>query len=60
MKPAHFQIEFTKERILLSGWLTLVGHIGENNGFIDRLNKQDATCKHSDTRSKMALSSVLI
>lgn len=43
MKPTHFQIEFTKERIIPSGRLALVGYILENSGFIDRLNKQDTT-----------------
>ena len=39
MKPTHFQIEFTNERIIPSGGLTLVGYILENSGFIDRLNR---------------------
>lgn len=43
MKPTHFQIEFTNERILPSGGLTLAKHILENSGFIGRLNMQDAT-----------------
>jgi len=43
MKPTDFQIEFTNERIIPSGGLTLVGHILENSGFIDRVNKQDVT-----------------
>ncbi len=46
-EAAHFQIEFTNERIVLSGGLTLVGHILENSGFIDRLNKQDVTGRSS-------------
>ncbi len=40
MKPTHFQIEFRKKRILPSGGLTLVGHILDNSGFIDRMNRQ--------------------
>ena len=39
MKTTHFQIEFTNERIIPSGGLTLVGYILENSGFIDRLNR---------------------
>ncbi len=47
MKPTHFQIAFTNERIIPSGGLTLAGYILENSGFIDRLNKQDTTGKRS-------------
>lgn len=49
MKLTHFQIEFTKERIIPSGGLTLVGHILENSGLIERLNKQDVTGRRSLT-----------
>ncbi|MCX4325244.1 MAG: IS1380 family transposase [Lachnospiraceae bacterium] len=52
MKPTHFQIEFTKERIIPSGGLTLVGHILENSGLIDRLNKQDVTGRRSGHQIK--------
>ena len=52
MRPTHFQIEFTKERILPTGRLTLVGHIWENSGFIGRLNRQDATGKRSGHQIK--------
>ena len=52
MKPTHFQIEFTNERILPSGGLALVGAILENSGFIDRLNRQDATGRRSGHQIK--------
>lgn len=52
MKPIHFQIEFTNERILPSGGLALVGAILENSGFIDRLNRQDATGRRSGHQIK--------
>ncbi len=52
MKPTHFQIEFTNERIIPSRGLTLVGHILENSGFIGRLNKQDVTGRRSGHRIK--------
>ena len=52
MKPTHFQIEFTNERIIPSGGLTLVGYILENSGFIDRLNRQDVTGRRSGHQIK--------
>lgn len=52
MKPTHFQIAFTNEHILPSGGLTLVGAILENSGFIDRLNRQDATGRRSGHQIK--------
>ena len=52
MKPTHFQIEFTNERIITSGGLTLVGYILENSGFIDRLNRQDVTGRRSGHQIK--------
>lgn len=52
MKPTNFQIEFTNERIIPSGGLTLAGHILENSGFIERLNKQDITGKRSGHQIK--------
>ncbi len=33
MKPTHFQIGFTDERIIPSGGLALVGYILGNSGF---------------------------
>ncbi len=52
MKPTHFQIEFTNERIIPSGGLTLAGCIPENSGFIDRLNRQDVTGRRSGRQIK--------
>ncbi len=52
MRPTYFQFEFTKERILPTRGLTLVGHILENSGFIGQLNKQDATGKRSGHQIK--------
>ena len=52
MKPSHFQIEFTNERIIPSGGLTLVGYILENSGLINRLNKQDVTGRRSGHQIK--------
>ncbi len=52
MKPTHFQIEFTNERIIPSGGLTLVGYLLENSGFIDRLNMQDITGRRSGHQIK--------
>lgn len=47
MKPSHFQIEFTNERIIPSGGLTLVGNILESSGLINHLNNQDVTGRRS-------------
>ena len=52
MKPTHFQIEFTNERIIPSGGLTLVGYLLDNSGFIDRLNMQDITGRRSGHQIK--------
>lgn len=52
MEPTNFQIEFTNERIIPSGGLSLVGHILRNSGFIGRLNWQDATGKCSGHQIK--------
>ena len=56
MKPTHFQIEFTNERIIPSGGLTLVGYLLDNSGFIDRLNMQDITGRRSGHQIKMVIS----
>lgn len=52
MKPANFVIEFTNERIIPTGGLTLVGHILNTSGFVDRMNKQDITGRRSGHQIK--------